>query len=328
MNNAFSATAKQCSAFTNGASGGDFTGPAAHERQCNDYPRDHRHLHLRLYCGGVESAVVTVTVGNPTLTIATTSLPDGQADFPYSQAVVANNGTQPYTFSIASGSLPAGLTLNPNTGVIVGFPTQGGASSFTVKVTDSASTPATATAALTINITPPPPPAITTTTLSSGDVGVAYSQSIGVHYGSLPYIWSIASGTLPPGLTLSPDTGIISGTPTTVGTFPFTAKIVDSESPALSATGKPEYHRCFANAYYDGNCDSDGRSTRAKRHLHCNGHRSIGLANAHWNRSVLIERHQHGRAGRSRKWNRDAVELRGLFSSKIFFLHHYRAVLR
>lgn len=69
------------------------------------------------------------------------------------------------------------------------------------------------------------PPVITTTTLQGGKVGEAYSQTLAAT-GTAPITWSIDSGSLPAGLSLSGDT--ISGTPTTTGTFTFTVKAANS----------------------------------------------------------------------------------------------------
>ena len=69
------------------------------------------------------------------------------------------------------------------------------------------------------------PPVITTTTLQGGKVGEAYSQTLAAT-GTTPITWSIDSGSLPAGLSLSGDT--ISGTPATAGTFTFTVKAANS----------------------------------------------------------------------------------------------------
>jgi parallel beta-helix repeat protein len=86
------------------------------------------------------------------LCVITTSLPGGTACHAYpSTTLVATGGTTPYKWSLASGSLPTGLTLS-SSGVISGTPTKAGTFSFSVKVTDSSSTPETATQALTITV--------------------------------------------------------------------------------------------------------------------------------------------------------------------------------
>ncbi len=90
---------------------------------------------------------------------------------------------------------------------------------------------------------PPPPPAlaVTTTALPGGTVGQAYSQAVSATGGTPPYGWSLVSGSLPPGLTLSPTgtpSATVSGTPTTAGTYDFTVQVTDavaaSDTQALS----------------------------------------------------------------------------------------------
>jgi uncharacterized repeat protein (TIGR03803 family) len=90
------------------------------------------------------------------LLITTTSLPAGTVNIPYSASLTATGGLPPYTWSVISGSLPAGLTLNANSGVISGTPTAAGTSNFTVQVTDSESPPANASAPLSITVTVTP----------------------------------------------------------------------------------------------------------------------------------------------------------------------------
>ena len=78
----------------------------------------------------------------------------------------------------------------------------------------------------TFTIPDPEQPVITTTSLPNGKVGTAYSATLTATGGSIT--WSIESGTLPAGLTLSPSTGQITGTPTTVNTYSFTVKATNS----------------------------------------------------------------------------------------------------
>lgn len=82
---------------------------------------------------------IPVPIPPPTvLTITTISLPDASLNRSYSQQLIATGGVAPYTWGIAAGSLPAGITLTP-AGVLSGIPTQQGAFSFTIQVVDGAS---------------------------------------------------------------------------------------------------------------------------------------------------------------------------------------------
>ena len=328
------------------------------------------------------------------LVITTTSLPNGVMNQAYTETLTAIHGTLPYTWSIISGSLPLGLTLNSGSGVISGTPTASGIFNFTVQVKDSGSPAQTATQPLSISVvmsiwsstmaptvvdagpdsavelgvkfrsdvtgtitgirfykanantgahvgnlwttngtrlatvlfsnetasgwqqalfaTPvtiasntvyvasyhassghyseddyyfrgkgvdnPPlhaladgvsggnsvyaygsssafpnqtwnaanywvdvvflgaPLVITTTSLSNGVMNEAYTETLTAIHGTLPYTWSIISGSLPLGLTLNSGSGVISGTPTASGIFNFTVQVKDSGSPAQTAT--------------------------------------------------------------------------------------------
>ncbi len=183
------------------------------------------------------SANLSISISVPTLSVSTSSLVAGVVGTPYSQTLQATGGITPYSWAITTGSLPVGLTLNAASGAITGKPTgpQVGTSSFTVTVTDSENPVKTANANLSIAISAPPL-SVTTPSLPGGGVGIAYSQTLAATGGITPYTWSIASGSLPAGLTLSSN-GLISGTPTTVGPASFTVKVTDSETPtAQSAT--------------------------------------------------------------------------------------------
>jgi hypothetical protein len=83
------------------------------------------------------SANLSITVIQGTLIITTQSLPNGTQGVVYNATLGAAGGTPPYTWSIVSGTLPAGLNLNTSSGLIFGTPTTPGTSSFGVKVTDS-----------------------------------------------------------------------------------------------------------------------------------------------------------------------------------------------
>ena len=177
---------------------------------------------------------LSITISPAQLTITTTSLNSGTVGTAYSASVSATGGTTPYTWSTTTGALPGGLTLNASTGAITGTPTTAGTFDFTVEVTDSEATPATAQKALSITISPATL-AITTTSLTGGTVGTAYSASVSATGGTTPYTWSTTTGALPGGLTLNASTGAITGTPTTAGTFDFTVEVTDSETTPATA---------------------------------------------------------------------------------------------
>ena len=158
------------------------------------------------------------------MAITTTSpLPPGFSGVAYSHTFAASGGSPPYTWSVISGALPSGLTLS-SPGTITGTPTTPVTSNFTVRVTDSTSSSATQAFRLTIS------PGLTITTpqtLPSGTTNVFYSQTLAAGGGSPGYVWSLISGVLPSGLTLS-SSGTITGTPTTAGISTFTARVTDS----------------------------------------------------------------------------------------------------
>ncbi len=184
-------------------------------------------------CGG------TITQTGPSsslLAITTTSLPNGQVGTAYSTTLTATGGTTPYTWSLTSGTLPAGLSLNTSTGAITGTPTAtANATPLTFQLTDSSSPAQTKSVSLTLTIATSAPPAlnITTTSLPNGQVGTPYNVTLAATGGTTPYTWSLTSGTLPAGLSLNASTGAITGTPTaTANATPLTFKLTDSSSPA------------------------------------------------------------------------------------------------
>ena len=74
------------------------------------------------------------------------------------------------------------------------------------------------------------PLSITTLSLPSGSVGTSYAQALSASGGTPPYTWSLVSGSLPAGLTLS-GSGMIAGTPTSAGQFSLKVQVADSSSP-------------------------------------------------------------------------------------------------
>ncbi|MFM1768571.1 MAG: hypothetical protein RJA22_1100 [Verrucomicrobiota bacterium] len=168
------------------------------------------------------------------LTIATASpLADATVGATYTLSFAATGGSQPYTWSLApaSGPLPAGLALSA-AGVLTGTPSSGGSYTFTVRVTDAIA--ANTDKAFTLLVNSPPPPVITTSSpLPNGVRNQPYSVTFAATGGVLPLTWSVDSGTLPAGLTLSP-LGVLSGTPTVATTNTVGIRVTDSHVPTRS----------------------------------------------------------------------------------------------
>lgn len=167
---------------------------------------------------------ITIVAG---VTITTTTLPNGEVGIAYSQTLAANGGLRPYSsWTLASGSLPAGMTLIASSGTIGGTPTASGTSSFSVTVKDSSGD---TSAAQPMSITILTPPAVTTTSLPNGTVNSPYSQNLTASGGAMPYSnWTVTSGSLPGGLSLISSSGAITGTPTASGSFSFKVTVTDS----------------------------------------------------------------------------------------------------
>ncbi|HEX8998387.1 MAG TPA: putative Ig domain-containing protein, partial [Blastocatellia bacterium] len=167
-------------------------------------------------CSG--SRDYTVAIACPTLTLTPPTIVSGQAGVAYNQPISVSPAGS-YTFSLALGNLPAGLTLNPATGVISGMPSSTGTTTFTVKAESAGGCSVTQSYSLVIGC---PTVAINPATLPSGTAGTAYSQTITASPTGGNYTFAVTSGSLPAGLNLNPATGVLSGTPTTNGSFTFT----------------------------------------------------------------------------------------------------------
>jgi hypothetical protein len=148
----------------------------------------------------------------------------------YSYRTRVTGGTYPYIFSIPAGSsLPVGITMNASTGVLSGAPTASGSFSFLIRVIDSSSPTATfAEIGVTLNVIAPL--AITTSSLPNAMVNSPYLQQITTSGGQNSFIFSV-QGSLPYGLNLNRETGIISGTPTSTGVTNFGITVSDSTVP-------------------------------------------------------------------------------------------------
>ena len=164
----------------------------------------------------------------PPPSVVTTNLPIATPNYVYLTTLQGAGGVQPLKWSLAGGTLPAGLALN-SAGLISGTPTAGGTSTFTVKLTDSSGAASGGMSVQqTFSLTVVAVLSVPTTTLPEGTIGVAYNGTLPVSGGMFPYNWTLYSGSLPTGLMLQSNTGVISGTPTVAGTSSFSIEAFDS----------------------------------------------------------------------------------------------------
>jgi hypothetical protein len=195
-------------------------------------------------------------------TLAISGAPPATATIgtPYSGQLTVTGGSAPFTYTLAAGSLPIGVTLKAATGVISGTPTTAGIkSNIRIKVADATGQSATsAPFSIAVGATGLQPLTISATPTTTGRENQAYTTQYTAGGGSGSYIFSMVGGPLPSGVALNAASGLISGTPLggTAGTYPnITAQVVDAGTHeaiavpytltiapaqiALSVTGSP-----------------------------------------------------------------------------------------
>lgn len=173
---------------------------------------------------------VTSVVSAPVVTSAQTA--SGAVGSAFNYQITATNSPA----SFGATGLPAGLSVNTNTGLISGTPTTAGTSNITVSATNAGGT---GTRALTLTVTQPTPaPVVTSAQTASGTVGTAFSYQITATNSPT----SFGATGLPAGLSVNTTSGLISGTPSTSGTSNITVSATNSGGTgtrALTLTVNP-----------------------------------------------------------------------------------------
>jgi len=180
--------------------------------------------------------VIVADTQTPVIT-TTTPLPGASVGFPYSLRLMANHGTPPYHWTVTG--LPSWLTLVGDTLTSTNVPSPAATTSgMTISCTDSQSPALSATALTGVSITSYATVTILTTTPPPNTVGNAtlFNYQLQAAGGSGGYNWSIVSGTLAPGLTLTGGTGLIAGRATAPSTGPLTIRATDSQGTASPDT--------------------------------------------------------------------------------------------
>src|SRR6185369_14841397 len=153
---------------------------------------------------GQMSANVRITVGDPAPPPSPpsigglSSLEAVKGTF-FTYTLPATGGTPPYAWQLATGTLPGGVILNPNTGTLIGTPVATGTSDVIIQLTDSNSQ--TAQKSVRIAVIAPAVPAveITTPSIPQATKGVALTRQLNATGGKPPYTWAVTGGALPDG---------------------------------------------------------------------------------------------------------------------------------
>ena len=191
---------------------------------------------ILLGCSGT-SHVTVKQVGVTIAAQGATSVDQGQ-QVGLTATVTNDSGNKGVSWSVSgtgcTGSACGTLTnTTTSTATYVAPASVTGIQSVTVTATSIADT--TKFASVTVSVSAPP--AITIGSLPAATTGASYpATTLTESGGSGTLTWSVSAGTLPPGFSLNSSTGVISGTPTTPGTYNFTLKVTDSGNPAQSAT--------------------------------------------------------------------------------------------
>ena len=174
---------------------------------------------------------LSLTIDPSPITITTSSqLPGAVKSLAYIQTLNATGGLAPSSWSLFSGLLPVGLSLNSN-GTITGTPTTPGVATFTALLTDSNGVLAAKSFALTVHTTRQIP-VMNPSSLGTISVGSLFSHI----FSATNYPQTYSASGLPAGLTLNTTTGVVTGRSTVSGSFSIKVKATNSAGSSATIT--------------------------------------------------------------------------------------------
>ncbi|GAM07794.1 thermophilic serine proteinase [Geobacter sp. OR-1] len=141
-----------------------------------------------------------------------------------------SGGTLPYTWAISNGALPAGLSLEPSSGMITGTPQESGSTTLTVSALDAEGNNVAKVITLVVDDL-----LLSGTTLPTGTTGVTYAFDLKASGLATPFSWGITNGALPAGIDLDPVSGRIQGIPGSAGDYAFSVQVTDQAGRSRAA---------------------------------------------------------------------------------------------
>ena len=175
------------------------------------------------------TATLSLTIAPPPFVVSLAPASTGQVGVAYQLTPTVTGLLGSVTWSIASGALPEGVTLDPFSGAISGTPTAWGTTTAVVQAQDSWRPDRTDAKPVTITVAPAPLQ-VTTGSLGAVEYRQSYQLALAVSGGTGSTTWSLVGGSLPSGVALDAS-GMVSGVPTTIGAFTVTVRATDGNWP-------------------------------------------------------------------------------------------------
>ncbi len=187
---------------------------------------------------GLESAF-NADFNNKSSTVVSVTNPGNQTSSTGSAAslqISASDTGSGQTLSYAATGLPAGLTINSSTGLISGTPSTAGTYAVTVTVTDTNGAAGATSFTWTVNGSTGNTVTVTNPGNQTGTVGAAASLQISATDSASGQTLTYSATGLPAGLSITPSTGLVSGTPSAAGSSSVTVSAKDTTGATGSAS--------------------------------------------------------------------------------------------